>query len=132
MSEPIVSIQPWQPNVDAAVHALHDRGVISLKPEFREMHLRDVQVVLETSGAIEEVQRLRALLHAAHFALDTLRAENHDLLNLALESTRAATDTPVDLAAGILRAIAEPAPTVADEVAAPGHVDGWQTAAVQS
>lgn len=120
-AEPIAPIHAWVPDLDAARYALAGRGLIDPKPEFREMHLNDVRAVLDASGANAEVESLRALLHAAHHVIATLRAENTELLEVALQATSA----PVDLAADILRRIAEPA----ESVAAPGHVDGWQASA---
>jgi hypothetical protein len=122
-TEPIVSIQPWTPDLDAGRFALGGRGLINPKPEFRDMHLNDVRAVLDASGANEEIERLRAVLHAAHFVMDQLRAENRDLLSMVLEATAA----PVELAAGVLRAIAEPAQPGADlgPFTSPGHEDGW-------
>ena len=123
-TEPITSIHAWQPNTVAAVAALIARGAPGGAGEFQSDLLGDVRAVLDASGANAEIEGLRAVLHAAHHVIDTLRAENMALLEVALQATSA----PVDLAADILRKIAEQAP--ADSDAAPGHIDGWQAAGI--
>jgi hypothetical protein len=79
----------WQPDLAAAVNALASRGTFGPSElyEFRDEFLDDARAVLDASGANAEIERLRAVLHAAHGVIATLREENQYLLSLALALT---------------------------------------------
>jgi hypothetical protein len=98
-------VQPWQPNLDAAVAAL---SACVTNPEqfadtFRKELTDDARAVLDASGANAEIERLRAVLHAAQFTITTLRDENQLQANLllafALEPVLSAPPGPDELAA---------------------------------
>lgn len=99
-------VQPWQPNLDAAVAALS--ACVTTDPEqfaytFRKELTDDARAVLDASGANAEIERLRAVLHAAQFTISTLRDENQLQANLllafALEPVLSAPPGPDELAA---------------------------------
>jgi hypothetical protein len=56
-------------------------------PHISEQMTDDARAVLDASGANAEIERLRAVLHAAHGVMATLREENQHLLSLALALT---------------------------------------------
>lgn len=71
---------PWRPDIDAAVGALAAKGDCSLDqllthPDFAADLRDDVRAVLDASGATREIERLRAVLAAAHKVLELTRAE---------------------------------------------------------
>ena len=106
------AIHAWQPKLDVAADALWELCAVTAYEDAKLC----ARAVLDASGASEEIERLRAVLHAAQHVIDTLRAENRDQLNLLL----ALTLEPVvaDLAAGAIdKALVA--------VASPGHEDGW-------
>lgn len=78
------SIHAWRPDVGAAVAALGAMCQPNFVDTFRKELTDDVRAVLDASGANQEIERLRAVLHAAQQVIDTLRAENIEQLNLLL------------------------------------------------
>lgn len=89
MTAPIL---PWRPDLRAAIEAIAAGADVSPAdllehPDFAESLRNDARAVLDASGANAEIERMRAVLHAAHGTLATLREENQHLLSLALALT---------------------------------------------
>lgn len=91
MSAPVEQqlVRPWQPDMDAAVKAVAARTFlipedVSKWPKIYERLTLDVRAALDASGALAEIERLRAIQHASLAVMETLRAENRAQCDLLL------------------------------------------------